>query len=98
MTKHKPEEFQENVMHILDRSHVKYRLQLDNSYVVDSQSAIKGLKSYSPETKAGVIPLKSKETMLNRVTLAASRSQSRRKSNRNNVAAIREMKTESKKD
>jgi hypothetical protein len=70
IAKHKPEEFQENVMHILDRSHIKYKLQLDNSYIVDSQSA---KKSNSPENKAGVIPLKNKETMLNRVTEAASR-------------------------
>jgi len=82
------------VMHILDRSHVKYKLQLDNSYIVDSQSA---KKSISPESKAGVITLKSKETMLNRVT-QASRSQSRRKSNRNNVSTLREIKTEKKGD
>ena len=52
-------------MHILDRSHVKYKLQFDDSYVVDSQSAKKGLKSKSPDAKTGVVPLKSKETMLN---------------------------------
>ncbi len=32
-------EFQENVMHILDRSHVKYKLHIDNGFIVDSQAA-----------------------------------------------------------
>ena len=33
------QEFQENVMHILDRSHQRYRMKIDNSFIVDSERA-----------------------------------------------------------
>ena len=37
------QEFQENVMHILDRSHQRYRMKVDNNFIVDSQAAKEGL-------------------------------------------------------
>lgn len=33
------QEFQENVMHILDRSHQRYRMKIDNNFIVDSEKA-----------------------------------------------------------
>ena len=32
-------EFHDNVMHILDRSHIKYKLKLKDDYLIDSQKA-----------------------------------------------------------
>ena len=32
-------------MHILDRSHIKYPLQLDNSFTIDSDSAKKRIRT-----------------------------------------------------
>ena len=38
-------EFSENVMHILDRSHVKYRIQIDDKYTIESTQAKKRIKT-----------------------------------------------------
>ncbi|CDW89131.1 UNKNOWN [Stylonychia lemnae] len=39
------QEFSENVMHILDRSHIKYQVNLDDDFTIESQIAKKTIKT-----------------------------------------------------
>jgi len=46
MNKYNPnKEFSDNVMHILDRSHLKYNLNIDDDFTIESQSAKKKIKT-----------------------------------------------------
>ena len=39
-------EFSENVMHILDRSHIKYSLKIDDDFTIESDIAKNKIKTH----------------------------------------------------